>query len=133
MADLERLDSSIGFTGLAANSPAASSPRAAKAATRALVGRSVAEVERSLILHTLDYCLGNRTHTARILGISIRTLRNKLGQYTIIDPTLHGHSSTYKQRSEITGLRRSQARRARAKCVSIDLANERNATAATQG
>src|SRR5215207_6058266 len=79
MADLERLDSSIGFTGLAANSPAASSPRAAKAATRALVGRSVAEVERSLILHTLDYCLGNRTHTARILGISIRTLRNKLG------------------------------------------------------
>ena len=118
MADLEQLDSSIGFTGLAADYPAASAPRAATAATRALVGRSVAEVERSLILHTLDYCLGNRTNTARILGISIRTLRNKLSQYTIADPTVHGHSSTYKQRREITGSTPSQTRRARVKCLS---------------
>jgi DNA-binding NtrC family response regulator len=51
------------------------------AGTRALVGRTVAEVERDLILETLDHCLGNRTHAARILGISIRTLRNKLGEY----------------------------------------------------
>jgi two-component system, response regulator FlrC len=49
--------------------------------TRALVGRTVAEVERDLILDTLDHCLGNRTHAARILGISIRTLRNKLSEY----------------------------------------------------
>ncbi len=35
-----------------------------------------------LILDTLDHCLGNRTHAAKILGISIRTLRNKLGEYT---------------------------------------------------
>jgi DNA-binding protein Fis len=41
----------------------------------------VAEVERDLILNTLDHCLGNRTHAANILGISIRTLRNKLKQY----------------------------------------------------
>ncbi|MEL7486973.1 MAG: sigma-54 dependent transcriptional regulator [Pseudomonadota bacterium] len=47
-----------------------------------LVGRTVAEVEQSLILDTLDHCLGNRTHAANILGISIRTLRNKLKQYT---------------------------------------------------
>jgi DNA-binding NtrC family response regulator len=53
----------------------------AEAATRALVGRTVAEVERDLILDTLDHCLGNRTHAARILGISIRTLRNKLSDY----------------------------------------------------
>jgi DNA-binding NtrC family response regulator len=46
------------------------------------VGRTVAEVERDLILDTLDHCLGNRTHAANILGISIRTLRNKLKQYT---------------------------------------------------
>ena len=45
---------------------------------RALVGRTVAEVERGLILETLGHCLGNRTHAARILGISVRTLRNKL-------------------------------------------------------
>ena len=48
----------------------------------ALVGRTVADVERDLILDTLDHCLGNRTHAANILGISIRTLRNKLKQYS---------------------------------------------------
>ncbi|HVJ51121.1 MAG TPA: sigma-54 dependent transcriptional regulator [Aliidongia sp.] len=46
-----------------------------------LVGRTVADVERDLILETLNHCLGNRTHAAGILGISIRTLRNKLQQY----------------------------------------------------
>ena len=48
----------------------------------ALVGRTVAEVERELILNTLGHCLGNRTHAANILGISIRTLRNKLKEYS---------------------------------------------------
>ncbi len=47
-----------------------------------LVGRTVAEVEKDLIIETLHHCLGNRTHAANILGISIRTLRNKLKQYT---------------------------------------------------
>jgi len=46
-----------------------------------LVGKTVAEVERDLIIDTLKHCLGNRTHAANILGISIRTLRNKLNQY----------------------------------------------------
>jgi DNA-binding NtrC family response regulator len=45
------------------------------------VGRTVAEVERDVILDTLQHCIGNRTHAANILGISIRTLRNKLKQY----------------------------------------------------
>jgi two-component system response regulator FlrC len=54
---------------------------AAEAVTRALVGRTVATVERDLILETLKHCLGNRTHAANILGISIRTLRNKLNEY----------------------------------------------------
>ncbi len=48
---------------------------------RILVGRTIAEVERHLILDTLASCFGNRTHAARILGISIRTLRNKLNEY----------------------------------------------------
>ena len=45
------------------------------------VGRTVAAVERDLIIDTLQHCLGNRTHAANILGISIRTLRNKLKLY----------------------------------------------------
>ena len=50
--------------------------------TSSLVGRTVAAVERDLIIDTLKHCFGNRTHAANILGISIRTLRNKLRQYT---------------------------------------------------
>ncbi len=46
-----------------------------------LIGRTMESVERELILNTLDHCLGNRTHAANILGISIRTLRNKLKEY----------------------------------------------------
>ncbi len=56
--------------------------RAPAAATGGLVGRTVADVERDLIIDTLSHCLGNRTHAANILGISIRTLRNKLKQYS---------------------------------------------------
>lgn len=67
----------------AAASPAvAHASLAAEQVTRALVGRTVADVERDLILETLKHCLGNRTHAANILGISIRTLRNKLNEYT---------------------------------------------------
>lgn len=47
-----------------------------------LIGRTVSEVEKELILGTLTHCLGNRTHAANILGISIRTLRNKLREYS---------------------------------------------------
>jgi two-component system response regulator FlrC len=55
---------------------------AAEQVSRGLVGRTVAEVERDLILETLKHCLGNRTHAANVLGISIRTLRNKLNEYS---------------------------------------------------
>jgi two-component system response regulator FlrC len=55
---------------------------AAEAATRGFVGQTVSEMEQQLILDTLEHCLGNRTHAANILGISIRTLRNKLKEYT---------------------------------------------------
>jgi len=48
----------------------------------ALVGRSLADVERALILETLQRCLGNRTRAANVLRISIRTLRNKINKYT---------------------------------------------------
>jgi two-component system response regulator FlrC len=47
----------------------------------ALVGRTVEDVERDLILETLNKTFGNRTHAASMLGISIRALRNKLREY----------------------------------------------------
>jgi DNA-binding NtrC family response regulator len=47
-----------------------------------LVGRSISDVEQDLIIGTVSHCLGNRTQAANILGISIRTLRNKLRAYT---------------------------------------------------
>ena len=56
---------------------ASSAPETAES----LVGSKVADVERNLIIDTLRHTLGNRTTAAQILGISIRTLRNKLKQY----------------------------------------------------
>jgi two-component system response regulator FlrC len=47
----------------------------------ALVGRTLLDVERRLILKTLEHCAGNRTRAARVLGISLRNLRNKLRDY----------------------------------------------------
>jgi DNA-binding NtrC family response regulator len=67
---------------LRAGDPVSVATEAAAVTTRALVGRTVSDVERDLILDTLDHCLGNRTHAANILGISIRTLRNKLREYS---------------------------------------------------
>jgi DNA-binding NtrC family response regulator len=46
------------------------------------VGSTMAAVERELLLQTLAHCDGNRTHAARVLGVSIRTMRNKLRQYS---------------------------------------------------
>lgn len=46
-----------------------------------LVGRSMADVERELILQTLERCGGNRTSASTILGISVRTMRNKLRSF----------------------------------------------------
>jgi DNA-binding NtrC family response regulator len=58
-----------------------SGPSRAEPAAPSLVGRTVADVERDLILDTLRHTSGNRTHAALLLGISIRTLRNKLRDY----------------------------------------------------
>jgi two-component system response regulator FlrC len=44
-------------------------------------GKTLAEIERQVILDTLQQVKGNRTQTSRILGISVRTLRNRLREY----------------------------------------------------
>jgi DNA-binding NtrC family response regulator len=67
-------------TGGPAQTAQASSARPAPGVS-GLVGRTMDEVERGLILETLSHTLGNRTHAATILGISIRALRNKLRDY----------------------------------------------------
>ena len=42
---------------------------------------SLKDVERQMILHALQKTDNNRTHAAKMLGISVRTLRNKLNEY----------------------------------------------------
>jgi DNA-binding NtrC family response regulator len=49
---------------------------------RWLVGSPIREIERDLILETLLNTDGNRTASARLLGVSVRTLRNKIAEYT---------------------------------------------------
>ena len=75
--------SEIGIEAIELGPAPASQPAIAGAATgvASLVGRRMDEVERDLIIETLGHTLGNRTHAATILGISIRALRNKLRDY----------------------------------------------------
>jgi DNA-binding NtrC family response regulator len=47
-----------------------------------LIGSTVGEVERALVVQTLASCDGNRTRAARMLGLSVRTLRNKIRLYS---------------------------------------------------
>jgi DNA-binding NtrC family response regulator len=44
-------------------------------------GNSIREVERSLLERTLEATQGNRTHAAEMLGVSLRTIRNRIREY----------------------------------------------------
>ena len=55
-------------------------------------GGTVRDMEKQLIFRTLDQVEGNRTRAAKLLGVSIRTLRNKLREYRDEKSCL-GHSS----------------------------------------
>ena len=46
------------------------------------VGSSLADAERELILATLESCQGNKSSTAKVLGISLKTLYNRLNNYS---------------------------------------------------
>ena len=48
------------------------------------IGTSVAEAERRLILATLDFCRGDKRRAADILGISLKTLYNRLNLYASV-------------------------------------------------
>ena len=57
-----------------------------------LIGSTVEAVERELVVQTLARCDGNRTRAARVLGFSVRTLRNKIRQYTSDGLDVPAHS-----------------------------------------
>jgi two-component system, NtrC family, response regulator HydG len=52
-----------------------------EAGVRFKPGMSLSEVERVVIKETLNSCGGNKTRTAAILGISLKTLYNRLNEY----------------------------------------------------
>jgi DNA-binding NtrC family response regulator len=58
------------------------------------VGLTVYEMERRLIMKSLEACQGNRTEAATRLGISTRTLRNKLHEYGAMDAFKENGKST---------------------------------------
>jgi DNA-binding NtrC family response regulator len=53
----------------------------ADACLRVRIGSSIAQVERQLILATLDRYDGSRERTAEVLGISLKTLYNRMREY----------------------------------------------------
>jgi two-component system response regulator FlrC len=64
--------------------PVAASEVLAISTTSWKPGRTLDEIERNVIIDALKHHEGNRTHTAKALGISIRTLRNKLAEYRVM-------------------------------------------------
>ncbi|MCA6114546.1 Fis family transcriptional regulator [Bradyrhizobium sp. WSM 1738] len=57
-----------------------------------LIGSTVEAIERELVLQTLARCHGNRTHAANMLGLSVRTMRNKIRQYATDGADIPRHS-----------------------------------------
>ena len=68
---------------LSTPSSASSPPAQPTPPLEAESGNSLAEVEKHHILAALEKTRQNRTHAAKVLGISIRTLRNKLNEYGV--------------------------------------------------
>jgi DNA-binding NtrC family response regulator len=63
-----------------------------EALVRPLVGRNMAEVERALVLQTLEACGGNRTHAAQMLSVSVRTIHNMLRRWRSGPGSGHGQA-----------------------------------------
>jgi DNA-binding NtrC family response regulator len=57
-----------------------------------LIGSTIEAIERELVLQTLARCHGNRTRAARVLGLSVRTMRNKIRQYATDGVDIPAHS-----------------------------------------
>ena len=57
------------------------------------IGTSLAAMERKMIFATLEHCGGSKRRTAELLGVSIKTLYNRLAEYAICSAELARHSS----------------------------------------
>ena len=83
LADAHEIEVADLMIESSAHSPAQSAETSGGEAidATAVVPGSLREMEEQMIYRTLDETEGNRTHAAKILGISVRTLRNKLNEY----------------------------------------------------
>jgi DNA-binding NtrC family response regulator len=59
------------------------------------VGTSIAEAERALILATLEHYEGQKERTAAVLGVSLKTLYNRLKEYSVDLPPSNGNGGTH--------------------------------------
>ena len=71
-------------SGILSDQAGADSAQDSSKAQSWMPGQTLDDIERGVILEALNYHEGNRTHTAKALGISIRTLRNKLADYRLL-------------------------------------------------
>jgi DNA-binding NtrC family response regulator len=76
---------------LSLHAPISSSSR--RRLARWLVGSPISVVERDLVLETLAHTHGNRTVSARLLGVSVRTLRNTITEYSAEGLDIPRHES----------------------------------------
>jgi DNA-binding NtrC family response regulator len=67
-----------------------------------LVAHTVEEIECKLILLTLAHYAGSRTHAARALGLSVRTIRNKIHDYEVAGIAVPSPGDCYVARPWVT-------------------------------
>jgi hypothetical protein len=84
---------------LSPHAPISSSSR--RRLARWLVGSPISVVERDLVLETLAHTHGNRTVSARLLGVSVRSLRNKISEYSAEGFHVPSHESRRKSAETI--------------------------------
>jgi len=81
MLEPEHLGLAISVGGATASAAPAETTTVSAVSSSSAEFPTLAELEKQHIFAALDRCKGNRTHAAKILDVSIRTLRNKLHEY----------------------------------------------------
>ena len=89
----------VEYRAMSTHAPISNSSR--RRLARRLVGSPISVVERDLILETLAHTHGNRTVSARLLGVSVRSLRNKISEYSAEGFYIPRHESRSKSAETI--------------------------------